>query len=241
MNFTGQNNFNANNNGNTNLISVNTRLYSSYSDNCHLTISGWNDKLTFKFAPFKGNDANGYRTYAEDKNSSVSIGLTMDNTSTLLAGINDKLIPAIKNNEQSSVSVTTGAEGTKKIMTVSYDGEKIIITAFVNVGTDNTVQEGNYINHVLNTREYITNYNPSTGEGEVITVQSDFENIVKALNTVYDFMGGDYHSDKFHSRLKDVYATNRSNFYQRNEGRMEPQYSAQNVNNASMEDFVPFA
>ena len=84
-----------------NQLNVNTKLYSSFSDTCMLTIGAWNQQLSVKFHPCKGtNPDTGLRTYASDNNEIIKTSLTEENTTALLNGIHDYIDPAIENKEK---------------------------------------------------------------------------------------------------------------------------------------------
>ena len=59
-------------------ISLNTSFFTSYSETCLLQVGGWNRQLSISFKPCTGTDANGIRTYAEDKSQYIITSLTAD-------------------------------------------------------------------------------------------------------------------------------------------------------------------
>lgn len=225
------------NNGNG--VNVNTKLYDSYSDTCHLVVGGWNNSLSIKFHPFKGVDANGLRQYASDNNEIISTSLTVDNAIALKKGIDDEIKKALDEKKEASVSVTVGSNENKKIITISTDGTSVSISVAINVSENNTTTENNILTHVFNKKEYISSYNPATGSGQVVPVNSDFENFCKKLESIQLLSGAVPHSIKYSDAIKNSY--NKNGFSnQQNNGNTYNNYSAPVSTSNDMSDFLPF-
>ena len=135
---------------NNNNVSVNTRLYTSHSDACAVTLGGWNTQISLKFAPFKGVNADGIRQYAQDSTETIMTSLTMDNTTALLEGINKKIIPAIEAKEETSVSISIGNNNNRKVLTVLTDGNDIFLRLTIGVSDAGIADGNNSITHKFN-------------------------------------------------------------------------------------------
>ena len=230
--------FNTRTNNNGNNVSVNTRLYTSYSDACAITLGGWNTNLSLKVAPFKGVDANGLRQYAQDSTETIMTSLTLENTTALLEGINDKIFPAIEAKEEKSVSVSIGNNNNRKVVTVATNGEDVFLKVTVGVSDAGIADANNTITHKFNKKEYLINYDSSTGSGETVSTHSDFKNFVKKLNYIYKFDGAVPHSIKYADALKGSFNNNRTNFT--NSSTASYTAPTTNVQDNDMSSFLPF-
>lgn len=86
-----------NQNDENNKPSVNTHYESFFGDLSYMIVSGWDDKVSFKFAPCVGTNDSGRKQY--DKDRTVKSALTHPKINTLLARYEKKLEAKIKNNE----------------------------------------------------------------------------------------------------------------------------------------------
>lgn len=119
--------FNSNNNF-ENKISVNTTIYNSYGIDSLLTIGCWNEKVSIRIANSTGQDANGRTQY--NRESPLITALYVDNVSLLTLLIEDKILPALKEEKEASVTIKIGDNtGSEKLLTVyTKDGEvKLIV------------------------------------------------------------------------------------------------------------------
>ena len=227
-----------NNSGNK--ININTKLYTSYSDACLLTLGGWNANISLKIAPFKGVDANGFRQYAQDSTETIITSLTVENTTALLEGIKNCILPAIESGDISmkSVSVPIGEGTNKKILSIKSEGNDTFLKLIVGVAENGVAQTNNSIEHKFNKKEYIKDYDPVSGGGEVVVVHADLLNFVKKLEDVYKFSGATVHANKYNEALKASFGTNRSAYNQ----PATNSYSAPttNIPNGDMSSFLPF-
>ena len=65
------------NNGNSNVVNVNSQIYRSYSDTAQLTVSAWNKNLSIVVNPFTGRDQQNKRKYEKnDDPTSIATALT---------------------------------------------------------------------------------------------------------------------------------------------------------------------
>lgn len=226
-----------NNNGNG--VNVNTALFSSYSDTCKVTIGAWNLQLSVKFHPFKGVNADGIRQYAQDNSEIVNTALTIDNTITLLEAIKKDFEPALAAGEAKEVSVLIGSGNNRKMLSVQTDGTDVFLVIYVNVQEDGTVQnpEQNMLKHKFNKREYMVGYNCTTGSGEQKTVNADYENFVKKLESIYDLAPATAHAINYSNAVKSA-GSNR----QAANMNAAPQYSAPTTTyNGGDMGFLPFS
>ena len=221
-------------------VSVNTRLYTSYSDTCLVTLGGWNANLSLKFAPFKGVDANGLRQYAQDSTETVMTSLTVENTTALLEGIKDKILPALEAKTTASVSVTVGVNNNRKVISVLTDGESVQLKIYVNVSDTGIADGNNSVTHTFNKKEYMAGYDPTTGNGEVVNTNADFKNFINKLNDIYKFSGAEIHAVNYNNAIKASYGNNRQTY--NNNSNVNTGYSAPttNVTGSDMSSFLPF-
>lgn len=226
---------------NNNGVNVNTKLYTSYSDACMVTIGGWNTNLSVKFHPFKGVNADGVRQYAQDNSEVISTSLTVDNTTALLKGINDKINPAIEAKTEASVSVPMGNGENRKMLTVSTDGEKVSLSIAIHVDDNGIASAENVLTHSFNTKEYMTGYNPTNGSGETVTVNADYINFVKKLESIYDIAPVVPHAINYNNALKASFSNRQASNNQNTTGSATSSYDAPSTNyTGDMADFLPF-
>ena len=137
-------------------ISLNTSFFTSYSETCLLQVGGWNRQLSISFKPCTGTDANGVRTYAEDKSQYIITSLTADNAIAMIEGFEKYILPAIKTGEEASVSVVMGSNDQRKVITLKYDGADAYIS--VSTGLNESGVATNNITHKFNKKNYLVVY-----------------------------------------------------------------------------------
>lgn len=226
-----------NNFNNGNPISVNTRLYSSFSDTCSLSVGAWNEQLSIRFAPLKGVDANGLRQYAQDKTEIITTSLTVDNALAFSEGIEKVIIPALTNKTPADVSVSMGTGENKKILKLTTDGENITLTIYLGIN-DSNVATGDSISHTFNKREYITSYDPTSGAGNVENVNSDFFNFFNKIKAVKDLSPVVPHTINYSNALKSSFSKPNNNYNNFNKGNNGAFNQAPTSNYASIDDFL---
>lgn len=228
----------SNNNGGVN---VNTSLFSSYSDTCKLTIGAWNLQLSVKFHPFKGVNADGQRIYATDNTEIVNTSLTINNTIALLDAIKNEIDPAIAAKESKSVSVLIGSGQNRKMLSIETDGEEVYAVIYINVQEDGTVPNPavNCVKHQFNKKEYMIGYNCENGTGETVAVNSEYQDFVKKLESIFTLAPAVPHSINYNNAMKASF----SNRQAAANNNANPQYSAPTASydNSDMSNFLPFS
>lgn len=227
--------FNNGRQNNGNGVNVNTRLYTSYSDTCMIALGAWNDKLSLKFHPMKGLNADGIRQYAQDNTEIVSTSLTVDNTTALLSGAKDVIQPALEKKEPASVSITMGADANRKVITLATNGDNITLSVIIGVAENGVADPNNSITHTFNKKEYMIGYDPSSGTGNTVSVNADYENFINKLNDVYKIDAAIPHATNYSNAIKNSF----SNKPVDNSGTS---YSAptNTYSGNNMADFLPF-
>lgn len=225
----------SNNNGNG--VNVNTTFYTSYSDTCMLKIGGWNQNLSIKFHPMKGTNADGIRQYAQDNTEIITTSLTVDNTSALLEGIKKEIEPAIEEKKSASVSIAMGNNENRKVMTLATDGNDITLS--ISVGVNDEGIASDTLTHKFNKKEYMVGYDPSTGSGETVMSNADYDNFVEKLKDIYKLSAAIAHSIKYSEALKSSFSNRQAN----NNQNSAPAYQAptSNYGGSEMGDFLPFS
>lgn len=224
-------------NNNSNGINVNTHLYTSYSETCLLKLGAWNDKISLKFHPCKGTNADGLRQYATDKSEIINTSLTVDNCSALIELINEKILPALKEGTECSVSVAMGDAETRKVLTVKTDGKFTFLIIAINVNDQGQTSAENIISHKFNMKTCVINYDPATGSGETVEVNADFTNFVEKLKDVYKLSAAAVHASKYSKAITNTLSSSYNNA---NSGSSNQNYQAPVNSYDSMEDILPF-
>lgn len=236
--------FMGNQNNNNSGVNVNTKLYTSYSDTAMIVLSAWNQQISVKVHPLKGVDGNGLRQYASDKTEIISTSLTLENATTLLEGVKEKLRPALESKGSNKVSVSMGDADNRKVLSLGVEGEDTYFEIAVNVSDDGKAEESNIIKHIFEKKSYMEGYDPVTGSGTMVTVNSGFENFIKKIEDVYNLSPSVAHSINYSNAVKQSFKNNRS-FNNNNNGGNNggnSGYSApvMNMTPDAMNDFIPF-
>lgn len=236
--FGNQNNQSSNGGNNFNQVNVTTKLYSSYSDDSALIVSAWNEQISIRLNPFRGKSPEGVRLYAQDNNECIMTALTMDNVSALLEGIYSVIYPALVDKKSANVAIIIGSTANKKTLVISTDGNDVFMTVYVGVGDDNSAKAENSITHKFNKKEWIKDYNPSNGEGEIHEANADFIAFKEKLNEVYKLSSAIVHAFKKNDAYKNSYSG--SNRTYNNSSNAYYQASVANAGTSNMSDFIPF-
>ena len=204
---------NANNVGTgiENKVNVNTHLFTSYSDNCLVSLGLWNDKIALKFQPCTGVNANGLRQYSQDKNMIIQTSLLLENATTFLEMVEKEFEPKYNEKKPASISVTIGLENNKKILTLSTDGNEIYLSIAINVDGSNKTDSNNILIHQFQKKESIINYNNETGEGEVVKVDADYKNFIRKLKDIYVNTTAIPHAINYSAAIKSSYSNRNNN------------------------------
>lgn len=234
--------FNGRQNNNGNGVNVNTRLYTSYSDTCMISLGAWNDKLSLKLHPFKGINADGVRQYAQDNTEVISTSLTTDNAGALISGIKDKILPAIKDKKAENVSITMGINDNRKVLTIATDGNDVTLKVILGVADDGKADANNSITHKFNKKEYMVGYDPATGSGEVVSTNADFDNFVKKLNDIYTISPAVPHAINYSNAIRNSFSNRQANNNNASYSNGGTSYQAptNNYSGDNMSDFLPF-
>lgn len=196
-----------NNNGNG--VNLNSKLYTSFSDTCMLTLTAWNTQLSIRVHPMNGVNADGIRQYAQDLSDCISTALTVENAIALLDGIETIILPAIKDKSHTgdvSVSVSMGSNDNRKVLTIKTDGTDVFFGIATNVSENGIADDTNVLWHKFNKRSYLIGYDNKTGSGEEIAVNTDFYNFVKKVETIYQLNSVVAHSINFHNMSKAAFS-----------------------------------
>lgn len=237
--FGNQGNQSSNGSNNFNQISVTTKLYASYSDDSSLIVSAWNEQISIRLNPFRGKSPEGVRLYSQDNNECIMTALSMDNVSALLEGIYSTIYPALIDKKSTNVAIVIGSTTNKKTLVISTDGNDIDLTIYVGVDENNVAKEGNCISHRFNKKEWIKDYNPSSGEGEIHETNADFIAFKEKLNEVYKLSSAVVHALKKNEAYKNSYSGS-NNTYNNNSNNAEYQAPIANAGTSNMSDFIPY-
>ena len=231
------------NNGNSNVVNVNSQIYRSYSDTAQLTVSAWNKNLSIVVNPFTGRDQQNKRMYAKnDDPTSIATALTEDNVTALEEGLTKVIDPAIEAKAEASVSVTMGTTENRKVLTIRTKKNENDVDVYLEISQkvgENGVAEST-LSHKFNKRSYLTNYNPQTGTNEEFPVNSDYMNFKKRLSDAHLLDGAVAHSIRYNTEMRESYSNKRArdnNFNNTNGGNS---YSAPVYNSDTLDGgFLP--
>lgn len=192
--------------------SVTTRLWTSLSDTCMLTVSAWNTQFSLTLRPYVSTNSNGMREYSKDKNEFIKTALQVDNTKVFAKSIREVLLPAIDKNEEASVSVITGVGANMKIIELKHADGKVTLNLYNNV--DNETKVGKLaITHLFPTRTYLKGYNNETGASEEeVVVQSDLLQFLNRLENTSNFDASVAHSLAYAAEDRSVFVVGKNGY-----------------------------
>ena len=257
-------NFGYGNSNNRQNVSYNTNVYASFGDDSMLSLSAWNRNVSIRIRPAVGKNGDGLTQYADNNAQIVNTALTEENTEVVIEGIEKEVLPALKGEKDSgSVTVATGTDAYRKMITIGYDGTTAYMSVALNINEEGTTN--NVIRHNFNTKSYYTGYNPETGSKEEKNVQSDFMNFYHKLLVFRDLLNPviahSINYDNMYRNSSRNYNNNyngnnnnrygSSSFYNKpyqnngpafgnNNANNNSNYSAQESNAESIDDVLPF-
>ena len=231
-----------NNNGfGGNSINVNTKIYTSYSDDSLLTLSAWNANLSLKLQPAKGKNEDGVTVYSTEQVETVTASITPETDQLLLAGIEKDILPAIKEKASASIGVVTGVADKRKVINViTTDGKVGLSVVFGGtINLDGTSTGTSLIQHTFNDRSYYTNYKQNDG-GTANQIPSDFYAFVAKLKELKYVDGAISHGIAYSTSIKSAIAASKNTPA---ESTSQNTYSAPvtNVGDGSIDEFIPFS
>lgn len=225
-----------NNSGNS--VNVNTKIYTSYSDESLLTVSAWNTNLSVKLQPAKGKDDQGLTVYSSESTETITATVTPETNQVLLAGIEEVILDALKEKKSASIGVVSGVGDKRKIINIVTDGSKVGLSLVFGgtINIDGTSSGTSVLEHTFNDRAYTTNYQKDVG-GENKTIPSDFYAFVAKLRELKYVDGAISHGINYNNAVKAAYNANKNN--QQSQGST---YSAPitNLGDGAIDDFIPF-
>ena len=233
--------FNNNNAGIS--VNVNTRLYTSYSDESLLVLSAWNTNLSVKFQPTVGKNADGITQYSNETASQITASITPETLELINKAVNDVILPAYDKKESASVAVLTGASQAKrKILDFVTDGEFISVNVIFGgtINLDGTSSDTTMLAHKFNNRSIITNYSKDSG-GSTISVPTDFLAFISKLNELSNIDGSTSHGINYNNAIKSAYAAH-TNGGGNSAPASQNTYAAPvtNVGDGDIDEFLPF-
>lgn len=226
--------FNNNQFNNGNGVNVNTTFGTSYSDAASIQIGAWNKQLSVKIQPAIGKNADGITQYTTDKTQVITTAITHENAILLLNGIENTLLPCIAKGEAKSISVPMGKPENRKVFTVGYDGKDSYIEVATGVNENGIAQDNNCIHHTLAKREYMEDYNHTTGQSTNVSVEVELLKLKAEIEKINDLIPAVAHSISYNNALKSAYAQHK----QSDSGAGN--YSAPMMTASDPSDFLPF-
>lgn len=237
---------NMNNNGvgynNRNQRNITTHFTAFFGEESQLLLQGWNDRLSIKIAPLKGKTPEGLKMYAKDIMDTVATAFSRDACISILEGIKDKIIPAIKDNKDVSIGIAVGANENKKVVEICVKDGLVRLIVNTNADAEGKCNDQNNFSYLFSTRSYLDDYDPVVGATNPVPVQAEFLQFVETLKEFVANTGVQVHIDKY----KKSFSQNSNgggygrpmggNQYQ---GQIEPA-PTNNFSGSNLGDFLPF-
>lgn len=191
-------------------LSVNTQFMQDYCDTARIVVSGWNDKVSIRMNRASGKNADGVTMYNEQ--DYFTTALTKDAIEALLEGIDNEIIPAIKENRSNvAIAVQTSANenGSNVIEVLVADNDKNQLCVFLNAHKYGSAGPIDTFNHEFRQKSYLKDFNPMTNSGTNIAVQSKFMMFVQVLRTALVPVAVTAHGEKYRAKIAEAYNSNR--------------------------------
>ena len=225
-------------NNNRPTINVNTKFFTSYSDNSLMTVSAWNANLSIKFHPLKSISPNGQKIYAQDINETIIVPISPESAHSIRDGIENIILPAIENNEEDKVIFMLGSENIKKCFSILTEKNEtgtvdVYVTVSYNISEDFVDNTETVLRHKLSTRRYKRG-------SEIKEVQTDLLRILDKVKNIDNLSQTIGHGITYTNKLKDYARSLReSNNYQ----HQSQNYQAEELivpTDGSIEEYMPF-
>lgn len=215
--------------------STQTHIRTIYSDLSYITIKFFNNALSLNFVPAVGKDSNGFNQYQKSQNPTQGIGVTTtinyETAAALLGIINNKIMPAIINNQDISITIQL-ANQTE--LTIERKNDEIgHKRTFLNIKKDNNVIPYKFGQQKLTITE--------NGNMRQEYNESGLAHFVSIIKGYLEGINAERHLNK----LTDDYASlqqnsnNKQNNYQ-NRKQYNNNPNRQNYNNQSNDNDLPW-
>lgn len=226
--------------------SVNTRLMTLYSDLSCLQIGLWNNNVSIKMNVAKGKNSDGIMQY--DFDNRISTALVPDRIDEIVDFMGREIIPEMDKARKGepitpkSIAFDVGKGKTTRFSIEYTPDENDVPSAYLclytNIGANGI--PGNVVKYKFNKTEFISGYDPKTGDGEVFTEEKELQSFFNVLvNTIHLVSDQTYigHGNK-------VYEMNNQRSQQNSNGGASYSQPTQNYNapvtTASSGDDYPF-
>lgn len=231
-------------------LSVNTQFMMDYCDTAKITLSGWNDKVSIRLNRASGKNADGLTMYNEQ--DYFNTALTKDAIEALIDGIDNVIIPAIKENKNGSIAVQTSSNenGSNVIEILVAPNDKNTYSVFLNAHKYGQAGPIDTFTHEFRQKSYLRDFNPMTNQGDNVIVQVKFMQFVQVLRTSLIPVAVTAHGEKYRARIAEAYNANRNgnggnNYgnrgYQNNNSAPQPNNAyTPAYNPAGLDDALPF-
>ena len=190
---------------NNNRRSVSTNIKTLYGDTASMSLSYWNDMISIKMNPCTGTNADGIRQY--DRNRSFSTALSIQKSKALVDLIEENILPLIKsvsegNKLEHPVNVAVQCGAKKAMVIIQYSNDDrgkpfVCLYGYTSSNDDGTCEQQNMYAYKFGKTSVIKNYNPNTGEGDVVQVESEFEFFYNTLKNLDNAFGASSHSNSY--------------------------------------------
>ena len=186
-------------------VSVNTQIVRMWSDPSSLAISGWNDKISIRWIPAIGKDANGLTMY--DQQSFITAPLTYAKAAALYARYQKRMKEKIENHEdpgEDGISIAVPIEsknfGRCAVMIEYKRNPKtqvptVYLTLARNISEQGTAKD-NIITYEFNKIDMMDDFQPLTGQGTLVSEEGELENFLEILRSRMTMSGMNTHATK---------------------------------------------
>ena len=206
-----------NNNPNRDSLNVNTTIVTFYSDISCLSIGGWNDKISLRWSPALGKDANGLMKY--DREHYAMTGLSFANAAALYARYMKHLKKTVDDREDpgddgKGVSVPIRSkDGSITVVAIEYKRDEngvpsLYLTLGKNAGA-NGVSSDNRISYKFNEIDMMEDYNMDTGACTEVKEFGEFDNFIEILKSRMTMTGLGAHATRYSTAIGAKFSKNR--------------------------------
>ena len=228
-------------NNNSNERNVNTKIKTFYGELSALQLTYWNENISIKINPLTGVNAEGIRQY--DYNRRITTALTSDKCIAIAKGIEEKILPMIKEGtvpeKPVSVGVSVGTKGSAVCLEYKKDDKGIpstYLTLYTNIGADGKASSENIFPYKFCKTTLTEDYDSETGSSTSRAIESEFLFVYEKIKNISDAVATAAHSVNVSNAYK---STSNSKFNASGASNMSNSGYAAPVTNYSGDEF-PF-
>lgn len=197
-------------NNTRNEVSTNTTLRTWFGSDIKFTLGAWNDKISVKFTPSSGKDADGRNIW--DRQNETITGISVEKALILYNGIKSKILPLLEDGAtptEKTVGITIGSKESPSVICVGLvkneDGDLVKkITFFKGLNANGKANQSTLIReYTFRDEEYRVDYNEMSDSGVDEKESGEFDAFVDLLKNATRLLPVSAHVEKHSKAVRD--------------------------------------